>query len=70
MYGLTAHLLDVKNAYVGSDLDKQIFMEVPEGVNPDKLGQVYKLLRSLYGLKQLAHLWQQKVAKFLTAKGF
>ena len=70
MYGLTAHLLDATNAYVGSQIDKQIFMEIPEGVEPDEPGQVCELLRSLYGLKQSAHLWQQKVKKFVTSKGF
>jgi transposase InsO family protein len=70
MYNLTAHLLDATNAYVGSQIDKQIFMETPEGVKTDQPGQVCELLRSLYGLKQSAHLWQQKVKKFVTAKGF
>ena len=45
-------------------------MEIPEGVKPDRPGQVCELLRSLYGLKQSAHLWQQKVKKFVTSKGF
>jgi hypothetical protein len=51
MYGLIAHLLDMKNAYVRLNLDKQIFMEIPEGIHPDGSGQVCELLRSLYGLK-------------------
>uniref|UniRef100_A0A093XC52 Retrovirus-related Pol polyprotein from transposon TNT 1-94 n=1 Tax=Talaromyces marneffei PM1 TaxID=1077442 RepID=A0A093XC52_TALMA len=32
IYGLTAHLLDATNAFVGSKLDKQIYMEVPKGL--------------------------------------
>jgi Reverse transcriptase (RNA-dependent DNA polymerase) len=69
MYGLTAHL-DATIAYVRSQIDKQIFMEIPEGVKPDEPGQACELLPSLYGLKQSAHLWQQKVEKFVTSKGF
>ena len=69
-YRLTAHLLDATNAYIRSQIDKQIFIEIPEGVKPDRPGQVCELLCSLYGLKQSAHLWQQKVKKFVTSKGF
>ena len=43
-YGLTAYLLDATNAFVGSQVNKQIFMEVPEGIKPDKQGQVCKIL--------------------------
>jgi hypothetical protein len=39
IYGLKAHLLDATNAYVGSKIDKQIFMEIPEGVDPDSYDQ-------------------------------
>jgi hypothetical protein len=45
-------------------------MEIPEGVKPDGPGQVCELLRSLYYRKQSAHLWEQKVKKFVTSKGF
>jgi hypothetical protein len=38
-YGLKAHLLDTTNAYVGSKIDKQIYMEIPEGVDPDSYNQ-------------------------------
>ena len=69
-YGLTAHLLDATNAYVGSNIDKKIYMELPEGVTADEPGQICELLRSLYGLKQSAYLWQQKVKNFVTTERF
>jgi hypothetical protein len=46
-----AYLLDTKNIYIGSILDKKIYIEIPEGVNPNRLGQVCELLKSLYRLK-------------------
>jgi hypothetical protein len=39
MYGLKAHLLDATNAYVGSKINKQIYMEIPEGVDPNSHDQ-------------------------------
>jgi hypothetical protein len=71
-YGLKAHLLDATNAYVGSKIDKQIYMEVPEGVNPKshEPNDVCEILQSLYGLRQSAYLWNQKVKKFVTSIGF
>ena len=71
-YGLVAHLLDATNAYVGSKIDKQIYMEIPQGVDRQahEPGDVCELLRSLYGLKQSAYLWNQKVKAFVTSTGF
>jgi hypothetical protein len=71
-YGLTAHLLDATNAYVGSKIDKQIYMEIPEGVDPNSHDpdDVCEILQSLYGLRQSAYLWNQKVKEFVTSIGF
>jgi hypothetical protein len=45
LYGLVAHLLDAINAYIRSKLNKQIFIEIPEGVKTyRKDKEVYKLL--------------------------
>jgi hypothetical protein len=72
MYGLKAHLLDTMNAYVGSKIDKQIFMEIPEGVDPNShdQGDVCEILQSLYGLQQSGYLWNQKVKKFIKSIKF
>ncbi|EED18962.1 conserved hypothetical protein [Talaromyces stipitatus ATCC 10500] len=73
MYGLTAHLLDATNAFVGSKLDKQIYMEVPKGLPKSlQLGkdEVCELLQSLYGLRQSANLWCHKVKEFITSIRF
>ena len=73
-YGLLAHMLDVSNAFAGSDLDKPNCMEIPEGLqdfDPDVTeGMVLELRKSLYGLHQSMNLWHQKITNFLLKIGF
>jgi hypothetical protein len=61
MYDLIAHLLDAMNAFVGLKLDKEIYIEVPKGLP--------KSLQPLYGLRQSANLWNNKVSDFVTSIG-
>lgn len=50
---------DVENAYLESDIDKEIYMNLPDDVYHDRKGRKIKvnLLKSLYGLKQAGELW-------------
>ncbi|SAM85906.1 uncharacterized protein UBRO_15738 [Ustilago bromivora] len=43
--------IDVKQAYLNTDLEHNIYLKPPEGANVPP-GKVYKLVKSLYGLKQ------------------
>lgn len=48
---------DIKTAFLNGNLEEEIFMRQPPGfINSDK---VYKLHKSLYGLKQAARVWNQ-----------
>lgn len=44
-------------------------MEVPEGVHAEP-GKIFKLLKSLYGLKQSSRCWNRTFSSFLTTYGF
>ena len=44
--------MDVKNAFLNGELDREVYMEQPEGfVNKFNPKYVYKLKKALYGLK-------------------
>ena len=63
--------MDVKRAFLHGDLDKEIYMQQPEGfVVPGKEHMVSKLTRSLYGLKQAPRQWYKKFDSFMTKSGF
>ena len=63
--------MDVKTAFLHGDLDKEIYMQQPEGfVVQGKEHMVCKLTRSLYGLKQAPRLWYKKFDSFMIKSGF
>ncbi|GBM36659.1 hypothetical protein AVEN_221933-1 [Araneus ventricosus] len=57
-------------AYVNGDLDEEIFMKQSDHFIDQKLsGYVYKLQRSLYGLKQAGKQWLCKLDEKLKSFG-
>jgi hypothetical protein len=59
--------MDVKNAFLHGELDREIYMIQPMGFqNQDHPKHVCKLWKALYGLKQAPRAWYGKIAKFLT----
>jgi hypothetical protein len=58
MHDLECHQVDVNNAFTESYLREDIYMKLLLGVTV-KPGQVFKVLRSLYGLKQAVRDWNQ-----------
>lgn len=55
---------DVKTAFLNGTLEEIIYMKVPEGVK-HKDGQVCRLKRSLYGLKQSSRVWNSRFVDFI-----
>ena len=65
--------MDVKSAYLNADIDAEIYVDQPEGYckqsdNGSKL--VWKLKKSLYGLKQSGRNWNELFHTFLSSDGF
>ena len=70
---MLVHQMDVKTAYLNATIDCEIFMEQPEGYeragkNGEK--QVYKLRKSLYGLKQSGRNWNNMLHEYLLGENF
>ena len=65
------HQLDVKNAFLNSDLEDEVYMEIPPGFETiSDVNKVYKLQKSLYGLKQSPGTWFDRFTKAVKKHGY
>ncbi|KAE8681718.1 hypothetical protein F3Y22_tig00111310pilonHSYRG00060 [Hibiscus syriacus] len=63
--------MDVKNAFLHGELDREIYMTQPMGFqSQDHLEYVCKLRKAFYGLKRAPRAWYGKIAEFLTKSGY
>ena len=70
---LQIHQMDVKSAYLHAPLEEEIYVNPPKGFGEvDESGGklVWKLLKSLYGLKQSGRNWHNHLRQFLFEKKF
>jgi len=61
--------MDVKTAYLNGYLEEEIYMLQPAGFD-DGTGRVYRLKRSLYGLKQAGNVWNKAWNKAMEELGY
>ena len=62
-------LLDVDAAYLHGDLKEELYAVAPKGLGiPEE--QCVKLHKTIYGLKQAGHEWQQKIFTVLLSLGY
>jgi hypothetical protein len=67
-YGLIVYQMDVKTAFLDGELEKEIYIDQPNGfVIKGEERKVCKLLKSLYGLKQAPRQWHEKFDRLLSA---
>lgn len=71
IYDLHVHQMDVKTTFLNGDLDKEVYMEQPEGfILLENEHKVCKLVKSLYGLKQAPKKWHEKFDLAIISFGF
>ena len=65
------HQLDVKNAFLNSDLEDEVYMEIPPGFETiSDVNKVCKLQKSLYGLKQSPRAWFDRFTRAVKKHGY
>nr|GEV60871.1 hypothetical protein [Tanacetum cinerariifolium] len=63
--------MDVKTSFLNGELREEVYVSQPEGfVDPDNPTYVYKLKKSLYGLKQALQAWYDMLSSFLLSQKF
>ena len=65
--GLVTRNYDVSNAFLNGTLSEKVFLEQPHGFVNDR-NKICALMKSLYGLKQAANSWFEKMRDVLTTK--
>lgn len=66
--GWSIEQMDAIAAFLNSDLQEEIYLELPEGYDEERANRkVAKLKKALYGLKQSARCWSDEVKDKFTA---
>ena len=69
------HQLDISNAFLNGELNEEIYMKIPDGYAERKgltlpKNAVFRLNKSIYGLKQASRQWFLKFSAALLRLGF
>ena len=70
IYGLKTKIINVETAFLYGDLEEQIFMECPQGLEGAKPDEALLLKQCIYGLVQAARQYYKKIVKILKIIGF
>jgi hypothetical protein len=66
---LEAHHPDIETAFLNGTLDEEIYMKAPDSFNTGS-NSLWRLKKSLYGLKQALHIWNKLLDSTLKDIGF
>ncbi len=75
IHGLETKSIDFVLAFPQAEIDIDIWMEIPDGMEPfgdptNRKAYVLKLNKSLYGLKHASHNWYEKLKQSLITRDF
>jgi len=60
----------VKSAFLNGYLNEEVYVKPPKGfVDPSFPNHVYRLKKTMYGLKQTPRAWYERLTQFLVDKG-
>jgi hypothetical protein len=62
--------VDISSAFLNGQLEEEVYMCQPEGFERNGSNWVWRLLKSIYGLKQSPRVWHQKLNSVLESMGF
>ena len=69
--GMNMHQMDVTTTFLNAPLEEEVYMEQPEGtIEEGDEGNVMRLLKCLYGLKQSPRQWNILIDTVLKNLGF
>jgi hypothetical protein len=69
-HNLDFQQLNVKTAFLNADLDKEVYLLVPQGILLDKKKKCLKINKAIYSLKQVPLAWYNWFSKWLVSVGF
>ena len=70
-FNLEQHQMDLKTAFLNGNIDETIYMvQLENFASGDPKSMVYKLKKSIYGLKQASREWYHKFHQVITSNGF
>nr|GFB13559.1 retrovirus-related Pol polyprotein from transposon TNT 1-94 [Tanacetum cinerariifolium] len=68
---MVVYQIDVKTAFLNDNLREDVYVSQPDGfVDTDNPNHVYKLKKTLYGLKQVPRAWYDMLSSFLLSQDF
>ena len=63
--------MDMKSAFLNGFLNEEVFVEQPKGFqDPHFPDHVFRLKKTLYGLKQASRAWYDRLTTYLLDHGF
>jgi hypothetical protein len=65
---LPMHQIDVSTAFLNGELEEEVYVQLLSSICSSK--NVWKLKKAMYGLKQAARVWNERLSKELKSIGF